>query len=56
MQLLKRQPTIRVVLSSILHAGNAGEFPALIDFARKHGLAIVGQTLNATLGADEQDP
>ena len=55
-QLLKRQPTIRVVLSSILHAGNADEFPALIGFARKHGLVIVMQTLNATLGADEPNP
>ena len=54
-QLLKRQPTVQVVLSSILHAGNAEEFPALVAFAAKHKLLIVMQTLNATLGADQPD-
>ena len=41
---------LEVVLSSILHAKNALEFPDLVAFAHDRGLHIMAQTLNQTLG------
>jgi len=45
------QPGVVVVLSSLLHAGNAAQFPALLALARRIGARIMMQTLNQTLGA-----
>jgi len=49
--LLLGQKGMTVVLSSILHGQNAGEFPGLIDLAQRRGAHLMMQTLNQTLGA-----
>ncbi len=50
------QPNPRVVLASILHAGNAEEIPELLSLVRAEGLQLVIQPLYQNFGEVAFDP
>jgi MoaA/NifB/PqqE/SkfB family radical SAM enzyme len=51
-----REPGVKVVLSSILHAKNANDFGGLVALAERENYALMMQTLNQTLGTRDAEP
>ncbi|MBL8618113.1 MAG: radical SAM protein [Deltaproteobacteria bacterium] len=54
--LLRAQGQPRVVLASVLHAGNAAEVPALLQLVRDNDLQLVVQPLYQNFGPAPYDP
>ena len=55
-ELLRGLPNPRVVITVILHAHNAAEIPALLDWVRERGLQMVVQPLYQNFGDNDYDP
>jgi len=49
-------PAPRVIIATVLHAENAGEIPALLDFVRDRSLQLVLQPLYQNFGDNAFDP
>ena len=53
---LDRLPNPRVIVSCILHAGNAAEVPALLGWCKARGYELVVQPLYQNFGNNAHDP